>query len=206
MNPEGAPKEATQTGFNDSYAGTPPWEIGRPQKEFLALDDGGLIKGRVLDAGCGTGVHSLYFAKRGHESWGIDYAPAAIEIARKKAGEQKIQAAFRVADAMDLASLGKQFNTITDCGLFHCLSDSDRARYVKSLSQALATGGTFFMLCFSEREPTEWGGPRRITQQEIRDTFKPEDGWQINFIREATFETNFHPNGGKAWMTSVTRG
>ncbi|MBI4970402.1 MAG: class I SAM-dependent methyltransferase [Candidatus Omnitrophica bacterium] len=203
--PEGSPKEASQTGFNDSYAGTPPWDIARPQKEILALDDAGLITGRVLDAGCGTGAHSLYFAKRGHESWGIDYAPAAIEKARKKAAEQKIQAAFRVADALELTALGRQFNTIIDCGLFHCLSDADRVRYAKSLSQALATGGHYFMLCFSEHEPAEWGGPRRVTQQEIRDTFPAADGWCVDFIREAVFETNFHPQGGKAWMTKITK-
>src|SRR5579871_93102 len=45
--------------FDDSYLGTPPWDIGRPQPVFAALLDEGDIRGRVLDAGCGTGEHTL---------------------------------------------------------------------------------------------------------------------------------------------------
>src|ERR1039458_3550152 len=39
--------------FDASYAGTPPWDIGRPQPAFLALAEAGTIRGRVLDVGCG---------------------------------------------------------------------------------------------------------------------------------------------------------
>jgi hypothetical protein len=49
--------------FNTSYKGTPPWDIGRPQKEFVDLVSRGEIHGSVLDIGCGTGEHALFFAK-----------------------------------------------------------------------------------------------------------------------------------------------
>ena len=223
IKPEGAPKDISKTGFNDSYAGIPPWDIGRPQKEFVTLAEAGEIKGSVLDAGCGTGEHVLYFAVRGQEAWGIDFAPSAIGKANEKAFRchsresenlrqrtdpsnavwRTVSPVFRVANALALGDLGKKFDNIIDCGLFHCFSDSDRTRYAKSLSQALVLRGKYFMLCFSEHEPAEWGGPRRVTQQEIRDTFKEADGWRVNFIREAVFETNFHPKGGKAWMVGL---
>jgi hypothetical protein len=32
----------------------PPWEIGQPQPVFAELAASGEIRGRVLDAGCGT--------------------------------------------------------------------------------------------------------------------------------------------------------
>lgn len=206
MKPSGAPKDISKNGFDDSYTGIPPWDIGHPQKEIVALAEAGEIKGSVLDAGCGTGEHVLYFAGRGQQSWGIDFAPSAIEKAKQKARDRKLDVAFRVADALTLGELGKKFDNIIDCGLFHCFSDSDRTRYAKSLSQALVPGGKYFMLCFSEHESAEWGGPRRVTQQEIRDTFRIDDSWHINFIREALFETNFHPKGGKAWLVGVTWG
>ena len=57
-----------------SYAGTPPWDIGRPQPAFLALAEAGTIRGRVLDVGCGTGEHSLMAASMGLEATGIDSA------------------------------------------------------------------------------------------------------------------------------------
>jgi hypothetical protein len=59
------------------------------------------------------------------------------------------------------------------------------------------------MLCFSEKEPTDWGGPRRVTREEIESTFSSL--FNINYIRDVLFTTRFHNNGGKAYLTSATR-
>ena len=49
--------------FDSAYrGGPPPWDIGRPQKEFVELVRRGEITGSVLDIGCGTGEHALFFA------------------------------------------------------------------------------------------------------------------------------------------------
>ena len=69
--------------FESAYSGTPPWEIGRPQQAFLAVAD--RINGAVLDAGCGTGDNALFFAERGQQVTGIDFAAAAISQAKQKA-------------------------------------------------------------------------------------------------------------------------
>ena len=55
----------------------------RPRPDFVALAD--RVHGAVLDAGCGTGEHALFYAARGHEAWGVDMVPAAIDKARAKA-------------------------------------------------------------------------------------------------------------------------
>jgi 2-polyprenyl-3-methyl-5-hydroxy-6-metoxy-1,4-benzoquinol methylase len=60
--------------FDALYAGTPPWDIGRPQPAFLALAEAGALKGRVLDVGCGTGEHALMAAELGLEATGVDVA------------------------------------------------------------------------------------------------------------------------------------
>ncbi|HKN42760.1 MAG TPA: hypothetical protein VJW23_02465, partial [Propionibacteriaceae bacterium] len=63
--PGSAPSEQVDR-FNAMYdAGPPPWDIGRPQPAFLELADQGLLVGRVLDVGCGTGEHALMAAARG---------------------------------------------------------------------------------------------------------------------------------------------
>src|SRR5215469_1062059 len=74
--------------FNEMYAGTPPWDIGRPQPAFQVLADAGVLRGRVLDIGCGTGEHALMAAQSGLEAVGIDSSSAAIEIAKRKAQER----------------------------------------------------------------------------------------------------------------------
>ncbi len=188
--------------FNSAYEGIPPWDIGRPQKEFIRLAEEREISGRVLDVGCGTGENALYLAHLGFEVWGIDAAPSAIEKAKEKAKKRGITVDFLVADALKFQLLQNKFDTIIDCGLFHVFSDEERPIFAASLSSALHPDGKYFMLCFSEHEPGSYG-PRRVTQAEIRATFSK--GWKINYIRKAELETTFDAEGVKAWLSSITR-
>jgi 2-polyprenyl-3-methyl-5-hydroxy-6-metoxy-1,4-benzoquinol methylase len=41
-----------------------------------------LVKGRVLDIGCGAGRHSLYLQRKGFDVLGIDSSPLAIKICK----------------------------------------------------------------------------------------------------------------------------
>ena len=188
--------------FDSAYKGTPPWDIGRPQKEFVELVRRGEITGSVLDIGCGTGEHALFFAGEGYEVWGIDSAPLAIGKAKEKAAARGLKVQFLVLNALELARLNRKFDTATDSGLFHTLSDEDRPVFVNNLAAVLSPSGKYFMLCFSELEPAGYG-PRRITKREIQDSFR--DGWSINYIRPAVFESRTREKGPRAWFSSVTK-
>jgi pimeloyl-ACP methyl ester carboxylesterase/SAM-dependent methyltransferase len=190
------------TDFEAFYTGTPPWDIGRPQPAFQALADAGELRGSVLDAGCGTGEHALMAARMGLDATGIDAAPLAIEIAKRKAYDRGLQARFLVWNALELASLGRQFDTVIDSGLFHVFDDNDRGAYVASLSAATAPGGHYFMLCFSERQPGDFG-PRRVTQAEIRASF--QKGWRVDAIDPVKLDTTLGPDGIFAWLARITR-
>ena len=189
--------------FNSAYLGSPPWDIGRPQGEFVRLAEEGLVKGEVIDLGCGTGENALMFASRGSRVLGIDSAPLAIAKAKRKAQERGSHAEFLVADALELSSIRRSFDVATDCGLFHTFSDAGRRAFEASLKGALRMGGRYFMLCFSDREPSDWGGPRRITKAEILRTFR--GGWKVDSIRAARFESSHLGDGGHAWLASLTR-
>ena len=43
---------------------------------------------KILDIGCGAGFFSILLAKQGHNSWGIDLAPAMIEQAKALAKQE----------------------------------------------------------------------------------------------------------------------
>ena len=186
--------------FDEAYVGAPPWDIGRPQPEFVKLVDSGRIKGAVLDVGCGTGEHVLLLKERGYDVMGIDGSPRAIERALSKARQRRLDARFEVADALDLSALNRTFDTVLDSGLFHVFPDDERARFLKSLASVLRPGGAYFMMCFSEHQPGNWG-PRRVTQAEIRAAFR--DGWRVESITPSMFETLGEP--AKAWLASLTR-
>jgi cyclopropane fatty-acyl-phospholipid synthase-like methyltransferase len=194
--------------FDEEYKGTPPWDIGRPQKAFVLAEERGELHGSILDVGCGTGETSLYLSSRGHEVVGIDSSPRAIRKAQEKARGRNIRnISFRVADALNLSrELNRAFDNVTDCGLFHGLTDEQRLQFMKSLNSVLKTNGKYFMLCFSDLAPRWSGHPRRVSQVEIREWFS--DGWTIDYIKESLidrFEADFSLVSEKAWFSSITR-
>ncbi|MGH7335368.1 MAG: methyltransferase domain-containing protein [Candidatus Rokuibacteriota bacterium] len=56
----------------------------------------------VLDAGCGTGFLSIELAARGHHVTGVDFAPAMLAEARRKARGRGVAVCFEEADAEQL--------------------------------------------------------------------------------------------------------
>src|SRR5258708_35416458 len=70
---------AQHPSWNSLYEGSPPWDIGRPQPDFVRLADAGKFHGHVLDVGCGTGEHVMLAASHGAEAMGGDVAELAIE-------------------------------------------------------------------------------------------------------------------------------
>jgi ubiquinone/menaquinone biosynthesis C-methylase UbiE len=66
----------------------------------LALAGRGALD--ALDAGCGTGFLSFELAARGHRVTGVDFAPAMLAEARRKASERAVGMRFEEADAEHL--------------------------------------------------------------------------------------------------------
>jgi cyclopropane fatty-acyl-phospholipid synthase-like methyltransferase len=200
-------KSVDRATFENFYAGPAPWDIDRPQGALLAVAD--RITSPILDAGCGTGEHALFFAARGHRVTGIDFVAEAIRRARRKAAERGLSVDFVVKDATMLGDWCERFASVIDCGLFHVFSDNDRRRYVEGLTQVVEPGGRLFLMCFSDAEPgTE--GPRRVSRQELHDAFA--DGWQIESILPTQIEINpeftevkFSEGGPKAWFAVIRR-
>ena len=144
--------------FEEFYAGKAPWDAGRPQGALVAVAD--RVTGPVLDAGCGTGEHALFFAARGLRVTGIDFVDEAIRRARRKAAQRGLAVQFLVKDATTMVDWGERFASVIDFGLFHVFSDDDRRRYVRGLAQVLEPGGRLFLVCLSDEEPGD-KGPRR---------------------------------------------
>jgi SAM-dependent methyltransferase len=177
--------------------------VGHAQSVFVRLTDEGAVSSPVLDSGCGTGEQALYFASRGLEVVGVDFSPVAIQIAQAKAKERRLKAEFVVHDVLDLASLGQQFRTVVDCGMFHVFDvESDVARYVAGLRAVLAPAGVLHLLCFSDLQPGQLG-PRRVSQAELRAAFR--SGWAIESIEPATFDVNPPIGPAKAWLARIVR-
>ena len=190
--------------WDASYQDGPaPWDIGRPQPAIVRLASQGGFAEAVLDAGCGTGENALLVASLGFSVLGVDVAETALAMARKKAADRGIEVEFAAADAFHLERLGRRFETVLDCGLFHTFDADERPAYAASLAAVTEHDGTLYVLCFSDEGPDT--GPHPISQEELRAAFNPSSGWDITAIEPNRLQTRIHDHGAPAWFATIKR-
>jgi SAM-dependent methyltransferase len=186
------------------YDGPAPWDVGRPQPAVARLASEGGFTGAVLDAGCGTGENSLLVAALGLPVLGVDVAETALSMAREKTAERGIPAEFAWADALRLERLGRRFDTVLDCGLFHSFDGDERPEYVASLASVTGSDATLYVLCFSDVGPDT--GPHPVSRDELAAPFGPGSGWNVAGIEAGRVLTRFHDDhGAPAWLATVKR-
>jgi SAM-dependent methyltransferase len=197
-------EQKTGLPWDASYRDGPaPWDIGRPQPAVVRLASEGKFAGAVLDAGCGTGENALHVASLGLTVLGIDVAETALAMARGKAARRGVNADFAAADAFHLEHLGRKFETVLDCGLFHTFNASERPGYVASMASVTQQNGTLYILCFSGDGPEI--GPHPVDQEELRGAFRVGSGWEVSTIEPDRIHTRFHANGAPAWLAAIKR-
>ncbi len=198
----------TAQAFDKLYRrGVPlPWNVDGPTPFVRELEQQGQIRGKVLDAGCGTGENALFLAERKHYVVGFDGAPAAIEMARAKAAARELPVDFRVADARDLRGFEGPFDTIVDSGLFHVFDrKADRLHYAASLRRVCGPGSTLHLLAFrADERPRLVGanqlrfrlqrlltgfGTHGVSEAELREAFS--EGWAVDSLT-ARVDGNHH--------------
>ena len=186
--------------WDASYRDGPaPWDIGHPQPAVVRLAAAGAFSGSVLDAGCGTGENALHIASFGLQVLGVDVAPTALAMAREKAAG--VNARFEECDALHLERLGRVFDTVLDCALFHAFDSDERPPYVKSLAAATAPGARLHLLCFSDVGAQ--CGPHPVAEDELRAAFAA--GWRIDSLTPELLESRFAPQGAPAWLLAAER-
>ena len=168
--------------FDDAYqARTAPWVIGEPQPAIVELERTGVIHGRVLDAGCGAGEHTILLTRLGYNVLGIDFSPKAVEQARENAATKGVDARFDVGDAMNLPE-EPAYDTIIDSALFHIFDDADRPKYVRSLHAACRPGALVHVLALSDAG--RGFGPE-VSEAVVRAAFG--DGWELEALDTTTY-------------------
>jgi 2-polyprenyl-3-methyl-5-hydroxy-6-metoxy-1,4-benzoquinol methylase len=112
---------------------------------------------RILDAACGSGWLSEYFARLGYDLTGIDISPDLIKICEDRIAalpptdyEQKIRCRFRVHD-LELGPLDNKFDAIICYDAMHHLEDAAAA--IRHLAAMLPVGGLLFILEGSRPAP-----------------------------------------------------
>jgi len=66
-----------------------------PKLEKIFRDNG---VSRILDLGCGTGRHVIYFAEKGFDVYGFDFSPYAIQRSVERLKQRKLHAHLMIWD------------------------------------------------------------------------------------------------------------
>ncbi len=111
--------------------------------------------GRAIDLGCGTGTNVITLAKHGWDVVGVDFAPPAIALARRKVRAAGLRADLAVGDVTALELAGGCFDLALDIGCFHGIDKRDA--YLSSLERLLAPAGFWLMYGFFRPSPAAPG-------------------------------------------------
>jgi SAM-dependent methyltransferase len=98
---------------------------------------------RVLDLACGTGRHSLELVRQGFSVVGVEISPELVEIAKKDAAEQGLEATFIEGDLREL-DFDDEFDIVlnlNDGAVGYFETDEENHRTFEVISRALKSGG-----------------------------------------------------------------
>lgn len=141
--------------FNISYLlGNAPWDSGISPPElydFIAAHPAG----RALDIGCGTGTNLITLVNAGWQVEGFDFAPRAVQLAKRKLQKAGVSAHVFTDDATQMSQVTPPFNLTLDLGCFHGIENKNA--YLIQLNRILAPGGFWLLYGFFKQDAAQPG-------------------------------------------------
>lgn len=167
------------------------WDAPRPPRELVQRIDEGLIAGRVLDVGCGTGSELLHLAGRkaaphfagegpdgADEFWGVDRSlPGLVRAARRSQASQG-SIRWSAADVTLLPFRDAVIDVVLDRGCLHVLHRRLRAAYAREMARVVVSGG--WLLLRGARRSDPDAGYVALERSEIEQLFD-----RVGFARQS---------------------
>lgn len=137
-----------------------PWNIDNPPDALKELVDSGWVTPcDAVDLGCGAGNYAVWLASRGFGMTGLDLSPRAIKLASDLAARKGVVCRFIAEDMTGVVEeLDETFDFAYDWEVLHHVFPEKREQYILNVHRILRSGGRYFSLCFSEKEPSNFGG------------------------------------------------
>ncbi|MFQ5493101.1 MAG: class I SAM-dependent methyltransferase [Candidatus Dojkabacteria bacterium] len=102
----------------------------------------------VIDLGCGNGRHLVALAEEGFDVNGIDFSPAAVDIAQKWLKERHLPGRASIADVHDEIKTFKKdsFDAVFAVNSLNFQSSNDFIDTLREINRLLKTEGILFLV------------------------------------------------------------
>lgn len=119
----------------------------------------------VADIACSVGLFAIEFAKQGFRSFGVDFDPAAIKIARQLNEEEGAQATFVEMDVSDWDASFPSIDIAVCFDVFEHLHDDELGALLYALKKKLSEKGTLvFHTLPQQYDYLFWNGQRGVVE------------------------------------------
>ncbi len=127
----------------------------RPQEDMPRLLDVLVAQGAktLLDLGCGTGRHVVYFAQHGFSVHGLDNSPEGLRLTEQALRDAGLTAHLHLQDMYDpLPYADSSFDAIVAVQVIHHARNATIKQLIGELDRVLKPGGTIFVSVASLRD------------------------------------------------------
>ncbi|MEV0455849.1 class I SAM-dependent methyltransferase [Catellatospora methionotrophica] len=143
-----------------------------PALQQLVID-GTIPRGaRIVDLGCGPGVHATFLAAHGMRVTGVDRSRAALARAASLAAFYEVPVDLVEGDILAMPLPDSCADVGHDSFVYHNVRPESRERYAAEVARLLVPGGLFILVGFSDRM-TPGSGPLRLTSDDILGPLLP---------------------------------
>ncbi len=177
--------------FQERYkSGNTPWEIHRPDCNLINMvQKTPIVPCRALDIGCGTGNNVIWLQQQGFDAIGVDSNKMAIERAREKVKDAKVDCPFYMFDFFADNIPGAPFDFAFDRGCFHHFQEHNKLNeFAEKTSLLLNTGSLWLTLAGNRDETREGPGPPQLSACQIVNAVEPS--FEILSLISSHFDTD----------------
>lgn len=144
---------------------------------------------RVLEIGCGMGLHSELLARAGAKLSAVDLSPTSIEATTRRFALKGLEADIRLADAERLPFDPASFDFIWSWGVIH--HSSRTGRIVREIARVLDPRGETRVMVYNRDGASAWG--TFVRDYLARGRFLKETFDEVLWRRSDGFTARFYP-------------
>lgn len=112
---------------------------------------------KVLDLGCGSGRHTVYFAKNGFDTYGIDVAPVGLKMTKDWLKQEKLQANLKLAPIFKkLPYKSNFFDAIIAIQVVSHERIENIRKLIKEMDRILKPSGLIFIAFNQRSKVKDW--------------------------------------------------